>query len=85
MAPNKSITDHLRARLSPARKDPEEKHSNEEEELAPPLNKLGATNPVFDPIVGPPSGKEKGLASASCASLFFQSEAAVRDGKVLER
>ncbi len=59
MTPKKSIAYHLRARLSHARKDPEEEHSNEEEELIPPLNQLGATNPVFDPIVGPPSGKEK--------------------------
>ena len=76
MAPKKSIPNHLRARLSPVRKDPEEEHSNEEEKLVPPLNPLGATNPVFDPIIGPPSGKEKSIASASSSSLFFQSEAA---------
>jgi hypothetical protein len=85
MAPKKSIADHFHARLSPARKDPEEEHSNEEEELVPMLNQLGATNPVFDPIVGPPSGKKKCLASASSASPFFQSEAAPRDDRILER
>ena len=85
MAPKKTIAEHLRARLSPARKDPEEGTSNEEEEFSPPLNQQGATNPVFDPVIGPPSGKEKLLASASSDPHFRQPYVTSRDDEVLER
>ena len=85
MAPKKTIAEHLRARLSPARKDPEEGTSNEEEKFSPPLNQQGATNPVFDPVIGPPSGKEKLLASASSDPHFRQPYVTSRDDEVLER
>jgi hypothetical protein len=71
--------------LSPARKYPESERSNEEEEPDPLLNQFGATNPIFDPIVGPPSGKNQSIASVSSASLFSASEATARDDEVLEK
>ena len=86
MAPKKTIAEHLRARLSPARKDPEEGTSNEEESFAPPLNQQGATvNPVFDPVVGPPSGKDKLQASSSSDPHFRQPYVTSRDDEVLQR
>ena len=61
MAPKK--TAEQRARLS---RDPEgnESGQSDDEGFNPPLNQRGAEiNPTFDPIVGPPTGKEKGPAT----------------------
>ena len=64
MAPKK--TAEQRVRLTPPR-DPEEKEeasSSDDEENRPPLNQAG-NNPVFDRVVGPPSGKGKSTATSS--------------------
>ncbi len=66
MAPKKSITKQLRARLSPARGDPEEGGDDDQDDLDPPLNQQGAED--FDKIVGPPSGKGKRVASGSASA-----------------
>jgi len=68
MAPKK-ITDHLRvARQSPLPEGPEEGDYNDAENN-PPLNKEGALNPTFDPIVASPSGKSKSPASSSATTF----------------
>ncbi len=83
MAPKK--TSELSARQSP-RRDPEENESKlgDDEGFNPPLNHRGAEiNPTFDPIVGPPTGKEKGTATPS-APRTARTFAAARDVYILE-
>ena len=64
MAPKK--TAEQRARQSPARDLEENEFDIGDEDFNPPLNQRGCEiNPTFDPIVGPPTSKDKGPATPS--------------------
>ena len=84
MAPNKSIADKLRARLSPSRGHPEEGGDDEQEELSPPppLNQDGSSD--FDKIVGTPARKDKGSTSSSASAASIRATTNPRDDCVLQ-
>ena len=82
MAPKKTIAKQLRARLSPVRGDPEEGGDDDQEELDPPLNQQGAKD--FNRIVGPPSGKDKRVASGSASATSTRAITDSREDFILQ-
>ena len=77
MAPKKSIAEHLRTALTPARAEPEAGDDDDQEEFDPPLNQQGAVE--FDRIVGTPAGRGKRSASSSASAAATQ---AITDSRV---
>ena len=77
MAPKKSIAEHLRTALTPARAEPEAGDDDDQEEVDPPLNQQGAVG--FDRIVGTPAGRGKRSASSSASAAATQ---AITDSRV---
>jgi len=83
MAPNKSIADQLRARLSPSRGHPEESVDDDQEKFNPPLNQRGASD--FDVIVGNSSRNDKSSASGSASATSTRAIRNPQDNLILQQ
>ena len=83
MAPKK--TAEPRTRQSPARVPEEKESSDSDEEFVPSLNQLGAENPTFDAVIGPPARRGKSPATASASEAPTGSSTSDRDNFILEK
>ncbi len=83
MSPKKSIAEHLRTALTPARAEPEAEDDEDQEEFNPPLNQQGAIE--FDKTVGSPAGRGKRSATSSASAASTRAITNSRDDIILQQ